>query len=214
MLVEVIVERRNVDVHVRVLGLHHLHALGSADDAHELDVLAADFLHELHRSRCAAAGGEHGVDNDDVTLGDIGRHLEVILHRLERLRVAEQADVTDLDVRHHGDHAVDHAETGAEDRHDGQLLAGDVPAVCRGDRGLDIDLLKREVARSLEAHQHGDLGNQFPELLDAGVLVAQDRELVLDQRVVKNVNFTHLVVSFVASVFYLQSFSASAASRA
>lgn len=117
---------------------------------HELDVLAADFFHELHRGGRAAAGGEHGIDDDDVALGNVGRHLEVILHGLKRLRVAEQADVADLDVRHHGDHAVDHAETGAEDRHDGQLLAGDVLAVRRGDRGLHVDLLEREVARGLE----------------------------------------------------------------
>ena len=129
--------------HVRVGALHGLHTLRRADDAHELDVLYADFLEEGCRRRSAAAGGQHGIDDDNVALRDIGGHLEIVLHRLQRLGVAEQADVAYLDVRHHGDHAVHHAETGPEDRHDGELLACDAAAFCHGHGGLDVHLFER-----------------------------------------------------------------------
>ena len=78
VLVEMIVERCDVDVHIRMLLLHHSHALRGADDAHELDVLAADFLHELHRGGRAAAGGEHGIDDDDVALGNFNNNVAAL----------------------------------------------------------------------------------------------------------------------------------------
>ena len=89
VLVEMIVERCDVDVHIRMLLLHHGHALGGADDAHELDVLAADFLHELHRGGRAAAGGKHRIDDDDVALGNVGRHLEVNVPYITQVAVGK-----------------------------------------------------------------------------------------------------------------------------
>ena len=74
------------------------------------------------------------------------------------------------------------------------------------DGGLDLDLLKREVARGLVAHQHGDLGDELAELLDAGVLVAQDGQLVLDQRVVEYAYFAHISISFIKIKNFLKAF--------
>ena len=47
VLVEVVVKSCNEDIHIGVILLHTLYALGSADDAHELDVLDAVILEEL-----------------------------------------------------------------------------------------------------------------------------------------------------------------------
>lgn len=80
--------------------------------------------------------------------------------------------------------AVDHAEAGAQDRDDGDLLAGDAFACGGLKRGLDLDILEREVAHSLVSLEDGELAHKGAELVRASGLVAKDVELVLDQRVV------------------------------
>ena len=104
-----------------------------------------------------------------------------------------------LHVGHHADHAVHHAETGTENGHHRQLLAGDPAALGHGDRGLHVDLLQGQIAGGLKAHQHGDLRNQLPEDLDAGALVAQDGQLVLDQGMVEYAYFAHDSFSFICN---------------
>ena len=192
-----IVQRGHEDVHVRVILLHFLHALGGADDAHELDVLYARLLEEGDRRGGRTAGGQHRVDHDGVALLDIGGHLEVVLDRLQRLRVAEQAHMAHLDVGHHADHAVHHAETGAEDGNHSQLLAGDSLALGHGNGRFHFHFLQRQIAGRLIAHQHGDLGDELTKFLDAGPLVAQDGQLVLDQGMVEYAYFAHDCFSFI-----------------
>ena len=191
VVIELLVHARDVDVHVRVLGLHALHALGRAYDAHELDVLDADFLQEHRRSSRAAAGGQHRVDDYRVALLDVGRHFEVVLHRLERVGVAVEADVADLHVRHQGHHAVHHAQARAEDGHYRQLLARYVAALRNSQRGLDFDVLQGQVAGRLVAHQHRYLTDKLTEGLGACVLVAQDAQFVLDKGMVEYVHIAH-----------------------
>ena len=158
-------------------------------------MLHADFLEEGDRRRGGAAGGEHRVDDDDVALSNVSGHLEVVLDRQLGLGVAEEADVADLDVGHHADHAVDHAQTRAENGDDGELLARDAAAFGQSDGSLHVDLLQGQVTGSLIAHQHGDLGNEFAEFLDAGLFITQDRKLVLDQGVVEYANVAHVSIS-------------------
>ena len=158
---------------------------------------AAVLLEERAGRRSAAAGGEHRIHHDHVALGDIGRELAVIFDRFEGLRVTVQADVTDLAGRDHCNHAVDHAETGAEDGDDGKLLARKTLHRCLGNRRFDLNLFQRKVAGRLIAHQHGDLADKLAEFLHARVLVTQDRQLVLDQRVVEYMQLTHFSCSFV-----------------
>ena len=47
-----------------------------------------------------------------------------------------------------------------------------------------VDEVERQVARHLVAHQDAELAAQFAERLGRAVLVAQERELVLDQGMV------------------------------
>ena len=82
--------------------------------------------------------------------------------------------------------AVDHAEPRAQNGDEGDLAAGDHVELADTDGRFDLDLLHRHVAGGLIAHQHGDLVGQLAELLGTGVLVAQERDLVLDERMVHN----------------------------
>ena len=52
------------------------------------------------------------------------------------------------------------------------------------ERRLDLDQLRRHVARDLVGHQHADLVEQAAEAVGAAVLLPHQRQLVLDQRVV------------------------------
>ena len=107
------------------------------------------------------------------------------------LGIPVKADVTDLcggDQRHH---IVHHAQTRTQDRHDGQLLAGQHTALGHGHGGLYLHLFGGQVPGSLVAHQACDLTHQLTEFLNAGVAAAQDSQLVLDQRMIKNMNIGH-----------------------
>lgn len=52
------------------------------------------------------------------------------------------------------------------------------------ERGLDLDVLQREVPHGLVALEDGELGHEPAELVGAGLLVTQDVELVLHKRVI------------------------------
>ena len=191
-----IVQSRDKNINIRMILLHLLYAFRRADDAHQLDVPDARFLQEGDGRGRAAAGREHRVYHNGVTFFDIGRHFEIILDGFQGLRIAEQADVANLDVGHHADHTVHHAEPGTEDGDNRELLAGNPFAVCHGNRCFDVDRLQGEISRGFIAHQHGDLRDDLTELLYAGVLIAQNRQLVLNQGMIEYANIAHGPNSF------------------
>ena len=167
------------------MGLPHgLDALRGGQDVHELDVLAAVVLHKVDGRHSGAAGGQHGVQDDHVPLGDVVGHLAVVLHGSQGLRVPVQADVAHLGRGDQGEDALHHAQAGPQDGDDGQLLARQHPEGPGGHGGLDLHLFRGQVPGGLIALQGGDLGDDLPELLHAGALVPEDAQLVLQQRMV------------------------------
>ena len=100
------------------------------------------------------------------------------------LGVALHADVAHAGGRDEVEDSVHHAEAGTEDGDDGDLLAGKVLAGALFERRLDLHGLELEVAGGLVALEQRELANEVAELLCAGLLVSQDRELVLHERVV------------------------------
>ena len=108
--------------------------------------------------------------------------LEIVL-RLQRLVVAAQADHADLGVRDHVEHAVEHAQAGAQDRHHGDLLAGDLLDLGRAAPAVDGGRLQREVGRGLVGQQAAELARELAELLGRDVVLAQQADLVADERV-------------------------------
>ena len=82
------------------------------------------------------------------------------------------------------EHAVQHADPGAEDRDDGDLLPGDPRHRHPLERRGDLDLLDREVLGHLVGEEHRDLVDELAEELRRSLLVAEQPELVLHQRMV------------------------------
>ena len=107
------------------------------------------------------------------------------------LRVAVQADVTDFCGGDQLHHIVHHAEAGAKDGDDGQLLARQHPALGSGDGGLHLYLPGGQVAGGLIAHQTGNFADQLAEFLNGGLLVAQNGQLMLDQGMIEDVYVCH-----------------------
>ena len=97
----------------------------------------------------------------------------------------------DFGSRNQLEQAVNHSQPCPQNRDKRDLAPRNHVRFRDADRGLDLDLFDRHVAGRLIAHQHGDLVNQLAEFLRAGVLVPQEGDLVLDQRMVHNKRFQH-----------------------
>lgn len=92
---------------------------GAATSTSAAHVGAALALQHVDGGDHGAAGGEH-VDDQRYVLAELADELLEVRHRLQRL-VARDADHADLEDRHHVEHAIEHAQPGAQDRHHGDL---------------------------------------------------------------------------------------------
>src|SRR5678816_2300156 len=93
VLVEVAVDRGGEDRHVGVHAVEGGEALRAREQADEADRARPGRPQAADGRDGGVAGGEHGIEHHHVALGHLVRHLEIVLHRLQRLRIAEEADV-------------------------------------------------------------------------------------------------------------------------
>ena len=74
---------------------------------------------------------------------------------------------------------------------------------CFGDRCFDFYVFKREVAQDFVAHKKGNLIDQLTEIFGWGVLAAQNGQLMLDERMWNDLEFSHGETSLcLFSIFY------------
>src|SRR3954453_23229564 len=100
-------------------------ALGRGHEAHEANAGCARALERSNGGGCATAGREHGIEQEEVALGWVAGHFEVIVDGLERIVVAVQPNVSDAGAWNQAIDAFDHTETGSEDRNERQFLSAD-----------------------------------------------------------------------------------------
>ena len=98
--------------------------------------------------------------------------------------VTLHTDVAHASGGHQVEDAIDHAEARTQDGNDGELFAGELLKRCGGDGSLDLDVFHGQVAHGLVAVKERKLAHELAELVGASALVAQDRQLVLDERMV------------------------------
>ena len=183
VLVELAVECGSKDRHVGVSFAKARDAFRRGDKTEELDPLCTGALERRDRARGASAGREHWIEQEEIALRRVARHLEVVVHRLERVVVAIQADVPNARTRHELQDPFDHAESRAKDRHERQLLARNLLADGGLERRYDLRRSKREVRRGFVRHEHRELVHELLEDLLWCGLIAQQGELVLHQGV-------------------------------
>ena len=114
MVVETLVNGGHVDVHVGVVAADNGDALGGGDDVHQGDVPAAVLLDEVDGRGGGAAGGQHGVHDDNGAFGDVVGHLAVVFDGLVGVGVPEKADVAHAGGGKELQHGVHHAKAGPE----------------------------------------------------------------------------------------------------
>ncbi len=143
---------------------------------------------EVDRHGQGAAGREHRVEDVALPTGQIiGKALGIRLG-LEGLLIADHAEEADLGRRQEALHSVEHAEACAEDRYDERARAREAYADGLGHRCLDLNRLYPDVAGGLVRQKRDQFVGQPPECRRIGALVAQDGELVGDQRVIRDMN--------------------------
>ena len=104
--------------------------------------------------------------------------------RLVSNLVALHTDVAHASGGYQVEDAIDHAKACAQDGNDGELLAGKLLKRGGGDGSLDLDVFHGQVAHGLVAVKERKLAHELAELVGASALVAQDRQLVLDEWVI------------------------------
>jgi hypothetical protein len=155
----------------------------SGDEAEKADSRRSRFFEGADRGGGAAAGCEHRVEHEEVPLGGVARHLEVVVHRLERVVVTVQSDVPDACRGDESGDSLDHAESSAQDRDERQLLSANLHAGHPLEGCVDRYGLECQIARRLVRHEHCDLVDQLLEVLGRSRTVAKHGELVLHERV-------------------------------
>ena len=71
------------------------------------------------------------------------------------------------------------------------FLAGKHFALGGADGGFHFHFFSGQVAGHFIDHQHADFFQQLAEILGAGIFVAHQTNLMLNQRMIKNVYLTH-----------------------
>ena len=99
--------------------------------------------------------------------------------------------MADLGVGDQVGNAVNHAQTGAQDGNNADGLAGEHLYSRFADGGFDFNRFGGQIAGNFVHHQHGNFIQQLTERLGAGVLIAHNAQLVLDQGMVEYMYFAH-----------------------
>ena len=177
------------DARVDVL-FDELDAFRRGDDADRGHVFCALFGQVVRGGHKRAAGGEHRVDQEALAARKVVRQAVRVGDLLGgMLFVALHAQESDLRAWHHAGHAVEHAQSGAQHRHDDRARLGDRLAHHGGHRRLDRLVHDLKVAGGLVGFERDELRDEFAEDGRRGVFVSQHGELVLDQRVIEYLEF-------------------------
>src|SRR5262249_27229544 len=89
--IELTIERRGVDRHIR-MGLEHgAHPLWGGHKAQEPDPRGPGGLEGVHAGDGRPSGGEHGVQDEEGAVPLVTRNFEVVVDRLQTLMVAIHA---------------------------------------------------------------------------------------------------------------------------
>ena len=77
------------------------------------------------------------------------------------------------------------------DRNDGDILAFEHVHLCPLHRRFNFNFFQRKISGRFKAHEHGDLSRQFAKILYAGLRLSHQRDLVLNQRMIKYIYLSH-----------------------
>lgn len=184
-VVQFAIDAGGVDGNVRVHGAHLFESRGAGDEADEANPLGTAFLELVDCRGGAPAGGEHGIDENDIRLGEMRGGLEVVALRPARLLISVHADVRDAHFGEQPKHPFHHAQSGAQNGRDDDRALQD-GAGTGIERGLHGARLRREVARHFVHHQRGDFGEPGAEVPGTCFCIPKLTQLHPNQGVIDN----------------------------
>lgn len=161
-------------------------SLWRGDKAEEADASRAGEFESRDRGDGTPAGRQHRVKHEELPLGGVCRNLEVIVHRLQGIVIAIEADVPDACGWNQPQNSLNHAESSAQNWHENKLLPGNTGTHRALERRIDGVFLEREVGGCLICDQHRNLVDQFLEYFCWRVAIAQERELMLHKWMVND----------------------------
>ena len=198
LLVEVIVNGGNNDVHIASITdglLQDSQALGGREKTHTGDVFCSAFEKVVRRRNHGVSGGEHRVENEALTPGKIiGQTIRVGLD-LEGVIVTAHTEEADLSGRQQTGHTFEHAQSGTKNRDNDRSGLGELAADSRSDGSIDRSLGDGHLAGRLVCEERDELVDELTESRGGGLAIAEDGELMVDQRVVRNMKVHALRVA-------------------
>lgn len=131
------------------------------------------------------AGRNHRIDHNEGAAFELRGELHEIFDRTVIL-VAVETDVAHACRGHQREKRIGHAEAGAQNRNDHALFPGQHRRPAVGDGRFDLFERNGEIARELVTHEERKLREKLAEVARARTLIAHQRKLMLDERMVNN----------------------------
>src|SRR5579859_6384742 len=116
--IQLAVNGRSEDRQIGKMSMHHADAFGGGDEIDEAHVFGAKFGQKLHGRHGAAAGSQHGVDQNDLKLRQVAREALVIEEGTQTFFLALQADEADARMGNQLQDGVHHAQSRAQYGHE------------------------------------------------------------------------------------------------
>ena len=88
MIVEMIVQRTDIEVYIGVSLCERLNAFGCCDDAKEVQLSAAMLFEHVNRCQGGTAGREHRIYDENLSFRAVSRKLAVIFDRRQCLGIS------------------------------------------------------------------------------------------------------------------------------
>ena len=182
LLVQFAVECSAVHNHVRMRLSETAYALRCGHKAEKANARCTSAFERGHRSSGAPSSRQHGIEQKEIALGGVARNLEVVIHWLERVVVAIQANMADASCGNEARHPFDHSEPRTQNGNKCEFFSTYAPSRGSLQRCFNRRILEGKFARRLVRDQCSDLVNKLLEDLGGCRTVAQKRELVLHER--------------------------------
>ena len=133
-------------------GEHALHSRRCCHETEKSNTLSTSAFEGGDGGNCASARREHRVEHEELPLGRIAWYAEVVVDRLQRQVIAIETNVADARRRDESKNAVDHTESGAQDRDERELLAGYAPRSHSLEWCFNRHRLERKIAGGFVRH--------------------------------------------------------------
>ena len=154
------------------------------------DMGAAIALEHVDGGNQRPAGRQHRVDDQRQAFVKLADEAFKVGFGHQCFMVACNAHDADLGAGDQIQHAIQHAQTGPQDRHHGNLLALDLLDIHRPGPALDGAGFQLEIPTGFISQQTGQFGRQFAEFLGTDTFFTQQTDFVFDEWVT-NFNDRH-----------------------